>query len=271
MAELIAALAMAALAVGCGGGGKQTSTAISTEAGYTVPQGGERRGAVPKGIRAEQPFTLHGAQGDDGGIDFNAYDETMNDALGAINEYWAETLPNEFGVEWVEPDEFIAYYPPEQEGPSCGGEPVGPENAVYCFEGDSDFIAWDEPGLMLPFYAESGGMANAVVLAHEFGHGVQARLELSDKFKHTIEAELQADCFAGAWAQRADEQGLLTEDDADQAVDAVVAISDPEGVPWNDPDAHGVADERLQAFSDGFDGGAKGCVEDYASGFSEEG
>jgi hypothetical protein len=144
-------------------------------------------------------------------------------------------LPAEFGIEWTDPDEFIAYYPPEQEGPACGGQPVGAENAVYCNQQGGDFIAWDEPGLMVPYFEEYGDMANAVILAHEFGHGAQARLGLSEEFPLTIESELQADCFAGAWAGWADEQGLLGENAADQAADAVISVADPEGTTWNDP------------------------------------
>lgn len=256
-------------------GGCGETTTMSTPATespsdfFSAPAGGERTGAVATSAPSGTSFSFKSDPGDDGGVDFAAYDESIDLALGAISEYWIETLPNEFGVEWVQPDEFIAYYPPEEEGPECGGEPVGPVNAVYCYQGDSDFIAWDEPGLMLPFYEQFGDMADAVVLAHEFGHGAQARLGLSDQFPLTIEAELQADCFAGAWAAWADEQGLLGRDAADQAVDAVVSVADPEGVPWNDPQAHGTAEERLTAFADGFDGGAGGCYDYYAPGFSQ--
>ena len=244
------------------------SGSTSASEAFSAPPGGERTGAVATSAPSGTSFSFKAESGGDGGIDFAAYDESMDLALGAISEYWIETLPDEFGVEWVQPDEFIAYYPPEEDGPDCGGEPVGAENAVYCYQGDSDFIAWDEPGLMLPFYEQFGDMADAVILAHEFGHGAQARLGLSDQFPLTIESELQADCFAGAWAAWADEQGLLGQDAADQAADAVVSVADPEGVPWNDPQAHGTADERLTAFADGVDGGAANCYDYYAPGFS---
>ncbi len=259
---------------GCGGTAAEpapeaTSPVASVPA--EVPEGGERTGAVPTSAPAGQSFSFKAEGTEEEAFDFAAYDESIDFALGAINEYWIETMPAEFGIEWIDPGEFIAYYPPEQEGPSCGGQPVGPENAVYCLQTDGDYIAWDEPGLMLPYYEQFGDMANAVILAHEFGHGAQARLGLSEQFPLTIESELQADCFAGAWASWADAQGLLGEYAADQAIDAVVSVADPEGVPWNAPDAHGNADERLQAFSIGVDGGATGCVDSFPPGFSTEG
>ncbi len=263
---LIAALLLA----GCGSSAEDPVEAPSPPA-QTVPADGERTGAVPTSAPSGTAFSFKAGGGGADEFDFAAYDESMDLALGAINEYWIETMPAEFGIEWTDPGEFIAYYPPEQEGPTCGGETVGPENAVYCSQSDGDYIAWDEPGLMVPYYEQFGDMANAVILAHEFGHGAQARLGLSEQFPLTIESELQADCFAGAWAGWADEQGLLGEDAADQAADAVISVADPEGTPWNDPDAHGTAEERLEAFATGVEEGAVGCAEIFAPGFSTAG
>jgi uncharacterized protein len=59
-------------------------------------------------------------------------------------------------------------------GPACGSQPAPPRNAFYCPVGD--FIAWDESGLMIPYYVGGGDFAAALVLAHEFGHAMQARL-----------------------------------------------------------------------------------------------
>lgn len=263
-------LSLAALLAGCSS--VTPTTAPTTSPGqFSTPPGGQRTGTVPAEVQGDQTFSLQAVSGDDGGIDFAAYDASMEFALAAVNEYWARTMPRKFGMEWIPPGEFIAYYPPEDSGPTCGTEQLGPENAVYCYDGQSDFIAWDEPGLMLPFYEEKGDMATAVVLAHEFGHGAQARLGLSDQFPLTIESELQADCFAGSWAAWADQRGLLGADAVDQAIDAVVSVADPEGVPWNAPDAHGLPEERLQAFADGADGGALACVDLYYPGFSQGG
>ena len=263
----------ALLLAGCGSTTPEPapSPAATTPGTFDVPDGGQRTGEVPTSAMKGQSFSLQAATGDDGGVDFAAYDESMDFALGAINEYWFQTMADDFGLEWIPPNGFIAYYPPEETGPTCGGETVGAENAVYCAQPDSDYVAWDEPGLMLPYYLELGDMATAVILAHEFGHGAQARLGLSEQFPLTIESELQADCFAGAWAQWADDQGLLGKDAANQAAEAVISVGDPEGVPWNAPDAHGTPDERLEAFSIGVDTGAVGCYDTFPPGFSGEG
>lgn len=273
MTKWMATAAVVALGLalsGCGATTESQPAPTPTEQ-FSTPPGGQRTGVVPAEVQGDQTFSLQAQSGDDGGIDFAAYDASMEFALAAVNEYWIRTMPRKFGMEWIPPDEFIAYYPPEDNGPTCGQEQLGPENAVYCYDGQSDFIAWDEPGLMLPFYQEMGDMATAVVLAHEFGHGAQARLGLSSEFPLTIESELQADCFAGSWAAWADARGLLGADAVDQAIDAVVTVADPQGVPWNAPDAHGLPEERLQAFADGADGGAIACYDLYYPGFSQGG
>lgn len=263
--------ALTIVLVGCGDVTTvEPAPSQSDPAAAAVPESGERTGEVPTSAPSGTSFSFK-AQGGNEEFDFAAYDEAIDLALGAINEYWTQTMPAEFGVEWIDPGEFIAYYPPDEAGPICGEEEVGAENAVYCSQSDGDYIAWDEPGLMVPYYEQFGDMATAVILAHEFGHGAQARLGLSEQFPLTIESELQADCFAGAWAQWADEQGLLGRDAADQAAEAVISVGDPEGVPWNAPDAHGTPDERLEAFAIGVDGGAIGCVDTFPPGFSGEG
>lgn len=231
-----------------------------------MPPGGQRTGPVPATAPTGGEFSTSAATAPDGSIDFAAFDDSMNLALGAINEYWAEAFPAEFGERWIPPAEFIAYYPPEDPGPPCAGEAALPENAVYC--APEDFVAWDEPNFMLPYYAEVGDMATAVILAHEFGHGVQARLGMSNEFDLTIESELQADCFAGAWAGWADQQGLLGRQSVDQAVATMASLADPAGVDFTDPQSHGTAEERLDAFGYGADNGATACALDLGPGFT---
>ena len=64
---------------------------------------------------------------------------------------------------------------------------------------------------------------------------------------------------------------MLGKDAANQAAEAVISVGDPEGVPWNAPDAHGTPDERLEAFAIGVDTGAIGCYDTFPPGFSGEG
>ena len=90
-----------------------------------------------------------------------------------------------------------------EDGPSCGGQPSVPFNAFYC--PSQDFLAWDE-NLMAAGYQQIGDAWVYLIIAHEWGHAIQARLQADQV---SVAAELQADCFAGATLFGAADRGLL--------------------------------------------------------------
>lgn len=85
-----------------------------------------------------------------------------------------------------------------------------------------------------------GDTAQAYVIAHEVGHHVQTVLGIADKVMAermrsseekanalSVRMELQADCLAGLWAQKADTTGrILEEGDIEEALNAAAAIGD---------------------------------------------
>jgi predicted metalloprotease len=186
---------------------------------------------------------------------YEEYAQTVESVLGSLDEYWAEALPATFGVRYRSPSRYVYYRPEESPGPRCGSEKAPPKNAFYCPAGD--FIAWDESGLLIPYYVSSGDFAAAFVLAHEFGHAVQARLPKREPLG--VLNELQADCFAGAWAAHVAEQGLLDPGDLDEATLAVFTARDVPGTEFTDPRAHGSGFERTRAFADGYEAGPRRC------------
>ena len=103
-----------------------------------------------------------------------------------------------------------------------------------------------------------GIVAAAHVLAHEFGHAIQARSPQQERL--TVLSELQADCFAGAWAAHVEEQGQLEAGDLDEATFAVLGARDVPGTPFTDPRAHGTGFERTRAFSSGYGDGPQACA-----------
>jgi uncharacterized protein len=189
-------------------------------------------------------------------FDYDEFVATLDQVLASLEEFWAEVLPAELGVPYSAPSRYVYYRSDEGDGPRCGGQAAPARNAFYCPAGD--FIAWDETGLMIPYYVSAGDFAAAFVLAHEFGHAMQARLETDEPLG--VLTELQADCFAGAWARSVQEQGLLEAGDLDEATFAVFSARDVPGTPFTDPAAHGSGFERTRAFSDGYERGAGACV-----------
>ena len=186
---------------------------------------------------------------------YEEYQATLEAVISSLETYWARALPASFQVQYRGPSRYVYYRPDEAPGPPCGAEPAPPRNAFYCPVGD--FIAWDESGLMIPYYVSAGDFAAAFVLAHEFGHAMQARLPRQEGFGVLV--ELQADCFAGAWARDVQNQGLLEAGDLDEATLAVFSARDVPGTAFTDPRAHGSGFERTRAFADGYESGPSQC------------
>jgi len=174
-----------------------------------------------------------------------------------VDDYWRRTFPEVFeNKDPYESPEVLGEYTSEEDAPYCGEDQLGLANAYYCAA--DDFIAWDGPGLLFPFY-QAGDMGAAYVIAHEWGHAIQARAgAILDII--SILAELQADCFAGAWAADADSRGIVEPGDLEEAILALYTVRDPAGTPWLDPSAHGSAARRIGAFTDGFNKGPEACL-----------
>lgn len=266
LSACIAVVSVAALAFGaCGdddSSGETTSASPGETQSFTVPD------EAPE----QRKLSTEAAAGDFQGVDYDVYSESVEEVLYLLDEYWAEALPNRFDTEYVPPDDVIAYNPGEDD-PGCGGQPLGPGNAFYCPADNT--IAWDDPGLMVPFYSEVGDAAVGFVIAHEWGHLIQNQSGL--EFPLTIESELNADCLAGDFAGALYDEGLLEGGaglepgtDLAEAAEGIFLFGDDPAVPWQDPQAHGTGQERLEAFETGFDGGAEACLEELGPGFTKE-
>ena len=128
--------------------------------------------------------------------------------------------------------------------------------------------------------------SEAYVIAHEVGHHVQDELGLL----HTVGAqqasssqtvanalqvriELQADCYAGVWANRAQQKhSFLDPGDVDQALQTASAIGDDrlqkemQGYVVPDSFTHGTSAQRKRWFSDGFNSGQLSACDTMAAG-----
>ncbi len=120
-----------------------------------------------------------------------------------------------------------------------------------------------------------GDFAQAYVIAHEIGHHVQKLLGISDKVhaasaklseveanKLSVKLELQADCFAGVWANHTDKtKRILEKGDMEEALNAASNIGDDRlqkqarGQITPDSFTHGTSEQRMRWFKRGFDSG----------------
>jgi predicted metalloprotease len=180
----------------------------------------------------------------------------MDAAAQEIGGYWVRTVPQLYGRPYMPPRFVGGYDPSRGDAVLCGGKPSAVKaNAFFC--PPDNYIAWDEPTLMIPL-ARHSPLMPVFVLAHEWGHSVQRQLGV--RYPDTIHAELGADCLAGAWAADAAARGKLTREDFDRAVEVLDALQDADDLPWTASDAHGTGFERIQSFGHGVDGGPYGCV-----------
>ncbi|QVI24217.1 hypothetical protein KHQ06_16450 [Nocardia tengchongensis] len=100
------------------------------------------------------------------------------------------------------------------------------------------------------------------MLAHEYGHSIQAQAKLNGFFTPTVVREQQADCFAGVFLRAVAEGSsrhftLNTTDGLNGVLAAVISFRDRE--PGAALDEHGTAFERVTAVQIGYTDGATAC------------
>jgi predicted metalloprotease len=122
----------------------------------------------------------------------------------------------------------------------------------------------------------SGDFARAYVIAHEVGHHVQQLTGVFDKVDAarrrgaamegatglSVRQELQADCYAGIWANHSQQQlNWLQPGDIEEALNVASNIGDDalqrqsQGQVRPDSFTHGTSAQRVHWFKTGFDSG----------------
>lgn len=189
---------------------------------------------------------------------YSTYRDFIGAMVGDIQQYWSQTLPQQFQTPYRGPSGGVVAYNPRDPStaPACGNALAAPPgNAFYCPA--SDVIAFDEPNLMFRVYVETGDAAAATILAHEWGHLIQDRLGITGT---TFQREIQADCFAGAWMQWMGTQGRIEEGDLDEVTKQLYDVADTRPTRWEENDGHGNAAERTGSFATGYRGGVRACT-----------
>ena len=132
---------------------------------------------------------------------------------------------------------------------------------------------------------EAGDFAQAYVIAHEVGHHVQNLLGISSQVQKareqasqaqgnqlSVRLELQADCFAGIWANKTQQKTqFLDQGDVEEAMDAAHKIGDDylqkkaRGIAVPDSFTHGTSAQRMQWFQTGLKSGDVNACDTFKS------
>jgi predicted metalloprotease len=186
-----------------------------------------------------------------------------------LNDYWGQVFQDsktDFHTARV-----VFFDQPTSTGCGVGQPEAGP---FYCPSDEAiylDFAFYDQLQKQLGF---GGDFAEAYVVAHEFGHHIQNLLGINEKVRSqsegaseaeanrlSVKLELQADCFAGAWAHSAFAGHRLESGDVDEALGAAAAVGDDaiqkktQGRVDQESFTHGSSADRQKWFKAGFDSG----------------
>ena len=189
----------------------------------------------------------------------------------STKDVWSQT----FGGQYRAPT-MVLYSGQTQTACGVGQAAAGP---FYC-PGDQKVY------LDLSFFNElqqmgaGGDFAQAYVIAHEVGHHIQyltgveqkvsnmrSRLSEAQNNALWVRMELQADCYAGVWAARANANNqILEQGDIEEGLNAAHQIGDDylqkqaQGYAVPDSFTHGSSAQRMQWFKQGLQSGdPKGC------------
>ena len=190
---------------------------------------------------------------------------TLDATVRSLRQYWSEQLPAVYGRPFRELAGGVQPKTDASEAWSCGGQRVSYEevqgNAFYCGGPDDDYIAYDAASLLPRLNEQHGSLTPSVVLAHEMGHAIQPRAGVEAP---SVVLELQADCFAGAWVAFAEDSPsdpvAVDPSALDSSVRAIPALRDQPGTPATNPNAHGLAFDRVNAYQTGYENGAERCA-----------
>jgi uncharacterized protein len=190
--------------------------------------------------------------------------------LAETEDVWSNLLP-QYGARYSDP-KLVLFSGGVRSACGIGMAQMGP---FYCPQDEKVYID-------LSFYKElkdrfnaPGDAAQAYVIAHEVGHHGQKLLGIMDQVDAVrqrvserqgnaiqVRVELQADCFAGVWANKAQEaKNIFEPSDIESALNAASAIGDDriqkqtQGYVVPDSFTHGSSAQRVRWFKRGYQTG----------------
>ena len=191
--------------------------------------------------------------------------------LGSTEQTWDKVF-QQSGHQYTAP-KLILFTGQTSTACGAGQAAMGP---FYCPADQKVYIDLSFYQEMKNRFNAPGDFAQAYVIAHEVGHHIQNLMGTSEQVQrarqsarseaeanqYSVRLELQADCYAGVWANHADGKNRILEaGDVEEAMTAAAAIGDDalqkqaQGYAVPDSFTHGTSQQRMRWFNQGLSAG----------------
>jgi predicted metalloprotease len=183
--------------------------------------------------------------------------------VGSAEDVWTPILRDK-GVN-LTPSTLTVYDNATPTGCGTGFTSAGP---FYCPEDNHIYLDLSFFNELSDRFGAPGQFAQAYVIAHEYGHHIQTLMGTMNADRssgaegNSVRIELQADCYAGVWANKANaEFNILQSGDVEGGLRAAEAVGDDalqkqtQGVVVPDSFTHGTSVQRMRWFKRGLDSG----------------
>ncbi|MFC4012843.1 neutral zinc metallopeptidase [Nonomuraea purpurea] len=236
--------------------------------GQGGPQGGGQAPNAPPALSPSGNLAERCRKGSDTN---QSEDCRIVGTVNSIQSYWRQAF-QERGLGPYRPAKTVLYSQAVNSGCGPADSAVGPfycpaDRKVYL---DLSFFNT----LQRDFGAKGGPVAQAYVIAHEYGHHVQNLLGTMNRIdvdsrpgaeSPSVRLELQADCYAGVWIHNAVKTGFyrvpFSRADIAEALNAAAAVGDDsiqrrtQGHITPDAFTHGTSQQREKWFVTGYETG----------------
>jgi hypothetical protein len=206
--------------------------------------------------------------------------EFITYVLNNAQARWTQLLPQAFGQQYREA-RLVLFREAVESGCGVAQSAMGP---FYCPLDERAYIDLGFYDELRQRFGAPGDFAQAYVLAHEIGHHVQNVLGTSSRVRElqerrrdqanalSVRVELQADCFAGVWANGVRSEGRLDPGDVEEGLSAASAVGDDRlqrgsrGGVNPESFTHGTSQQRMAWFRRGLESGDPRTCDTFAGG-----
>jgi len=189
--------------------------------------------------------------------------------LDDVQKTWQNLLPAQGGKQYRNA-KLVLFRDASESACGEAQSAVGP---FYCPEDEKVYLDLGFFEELKGRFGAPGEFAQAYVIAHEIGHHVQKILGIEAKVRRlqqsnraevnplSVRMELQADCFAGIWANSTEQRKIIDNSDVDAGMRAAAAVGDDRlqkqatGRVRPESFTHGSSQQRTQWFQSGLQSG----------------